>query len=316
MLLLSYLGHGYVWGEREAARRIPENLAMPWFDVAARLGRPPVLSYASYALDNWRRIDRKRPIEMGNLAILQNFLGGADEDWFILIHIDIEARAGRAMRAIPAALTAAARQDAGALTASLGEIEASLSDMIATLRRMPEYCDPYIYYHRVRPYIHGWKNNPALPDGLVYDGVDTYRGKPQKFRGETGAQSGIIPTIDAALGVAHGPDELRSYLMEMREYMPAGHRAFVEAIERRSTVRQVVTGAGGGEKSLTSAYDACLRRVEEFRSIHLEYAASYIFRQAQDASANPTSVGTGGTPFMPYLKKHRGETRDSRIGSG
>jgi indoleamine 2,3-dioxygenase len=188
--------------------------------------------------------------------------------------------------------------------------------MIATLRRMPEYCDPYIYYHRVRPYIHGWKNNPALPDGLVYDGVDTYRGKPQKFRGETGAQSGIIPAIDAALGVAHGPDELRSYLMEMREYMPAGHRAFVEAIERRSTVRQVVTGAGGGEKSLTSAYDACLRRVEEFRSIHLEYAASYIFRQAQDASANPTSVGTGGTPFMPYLKKHRGETRDSRIGSG
>ena len=314
MLLLSYLGHGYVWGESEPSRRIPENLAVPWFDVAARLGRPPVLSYASYALDNWRRIDRKRPVELGNIAILQNFLGGADEDWFILIHVDIEARAGRAVRAIPAALAAASRHDAGALAASLGEIEASLAEMIATLRRMPEHCDPYIYYRRVRPYIHGWKNNPALPDGLVYDGVDAYRGRPQAFRGETGAQSGIIPAIDAALGVGHKPDELRTYLMEMRAYMPAGHRAFVEAVERRSAVRAFVTGQGAGESSLTSAYDACLRRVEEFRSIHLEYAATYIFRQAQQDSANPTGVGTGGTPFMPYLKKHRDETRDSRIG--
>jgi len=40
--------------------------------------------------------------------------------------------------------------------------------MYATLKRMPERCDPYIYFHRVRPYIHGWKNHPDLPAG-VYD---------------------------------------------------------------------------------------------------------------------------------------------------
>ncbi len=45
------------------------------------LGRPPVLSYASYALDNWRRIDRKNPIDLGNIALLQNFLGGQDEEY-------------------------------------------------------------------------------------------------------------------------------------------------------------------------------------------------------------------------------------------
>ena len=33
---------------------------------------------------------------------------------------------------------------------------------------MPERCDPYIYFHRVRPYIHGWKDNPALGAGLIY----------------------------------------------------------------------------------------------------------------------------------------------------
>ncbi len=310
MMVLSYLGHGYVWSGGDVAGGIPEAIAVPWHQAAARLGRPPVLSYASYALDNWGRIDPNGPIEIENLTILQNFLGGADEDWFILIHVDIEARAARAVQAIPGALEAAARRDADGLEARLEEIEASLAAMITTMGRMPEYCDPYVYFHRVRPYIHGWKDNPAVPNGVVYQGVEAYGGAAQKFRGETGAQSGIIPAIDAALGVAHQHDELRVYLMEMREYMPPGHRAFVEEIERHSALRSFVLGSGGCGKSLKSVYDGCLRRVEEFRSIHLEFAAQYIFRQAAENRTNPNSVGTGGTPFMPYLKKHRDETCD------
>lgn len=313
MMLLSYLGHGYVWCENDAAIHIPSSIAVPWFQIAAQLGRPPVLSYASYALDNWGRIDRKQPIEIENLKILQNFLGGADEDWFILIHVGIEAKAAQAVCAIPNAISAAAKKDTTALAAELNDISASLTSMIATLRRMPEYCDPYIYYHRVRPYIHGWKNNPALPDGIIYEGVNDYKGQPQTFRGETGAQSGIIPALDAVLGVAHQKDELRDYLMEMRDYMPSGHRAFVESVERQSTVRDFVTGDGRTETTLMAAYNDCLQGIEEFRSIHLEFAASYIFRQAQEACTNPNSVGTGGTPFMPYLKKHRDETQASKV---
>lgn len=63
-----------------------------------------------------------------------------------------------------------------------------------------------------------------------------------------------------------------------------------------------------GNAALTSAYDACVSALEAFRTRHLEYAASYIFRQAQTDSKNPHAVGTGGTPFMKYLKKHRDET--------
>ena len=314
MMVLSYLGHGYVWCEQQAATVIPRNIAEPWFHVSSQLGRPPVLSYASYALDNWARIDRKQPVAIDNLRILQNFLAGADEDWFILIHVDIEAKAAEAIRAIPGAVQAAADEDQAALTDALEDISTSLAKMIVTLRRMPEYCDPYIYYHRVRPYIHGWKNNPAVPDGVIYDGVEFYKGKPKQFRGETGAQSGIIPALDAVLGVAHERDELRTYLMEMRDYMPSGHRAFVEAVERQSTVRDFVSGGGADHKPLVTAYNNCLEGVEEFRSIHMEFAASYIFKQAQNASSNPNAVGTGGTPFMPYLKKHRDETAASQIG--
>ena len=128
-------------------------------------------------------------------------------------------------------------------------------------------------------------------------------------------KGGIIPAIDAVLGVAHERDELRTYLMEMRDYMPSGHRAFVETVERQSAIRAFVSGAGADHKPLVEAYNACLEGVEEFRSIHMEYAASYIFSQTQEASTNSNTVGTGGTPFMPYLKKHRDETAASRIDS-
>ena len=67
------------------------------------------------------------------------------------------------------------------------------------MNRMPEKCDPFIYYNRVRPYIFGWKNNPATPQGVIYEEVDEYNGKPQLFRGETGAQSSIVPALDALL---------------------------------------------------------------------------------------------------------------------
>ena len=60
---------------------------------------------------------------------------------------------------------------------------------------------------------YGWKNHPALPDGVVYEGVAELPG-PQRLRGETGAQSTIVPVLDALLGVAHAPDPLREYLDE------------------------------------------------------------------------------------------------------
>jgi hypothetical protein len=48
-------------------------------------------------------------------------------------------------------------------------------------------------------------------------------------------------------------------------------------------------------------------------SKHLEYAAAYIFCQSQNDGKNPHGVGTGGTPFMPYLTKYRDETALHRL---
>ncbi len=98
--------------------------------------------------------------------------------------------------------------------------------------------------------------------------------------------------------------------MEMRQYMPPNHRAFVEHLESGPDLRDFATTSGW---NVVDLYNSCVQQVEAFRSKHLEYAARYIFNQAQKDSKNPHDVGTGGTPFMPYLKKHRDETRDSAL---
>jgi indoleamine 2,3-dioxygenase len=307
MLLLSYFGHAYVWGETEPATALPASIAVPWHAVAKALGRPPVLSYASYALDNWRRLDPDRLVALGNIVPLQNFLGGVDEEWFVLVHVDIEQRAATALCALFHAAQARDTSDEPWLIEALTDVADSLAGMYATLARMSERCEPYIYFHRVRPYIHGWKDNPALPDGLVYDGVDEYRGQPQRFRGETGAQSSIVPSLDAALGVTHADDPLRTYLNEMRDYMPPGHRRFIAHLEATSRVRELVESGG---RDLRDVYNRCVQTLAEFRSLHRNYAEAYIARQHERASEspNPHDVGTGGTPFMEYLGKHRDET--------
>lgn len=309
MMLLSYLGQSYVWADlNHPATVIPAVLAVPWYEVAQQLSRPPILSYASYALYNWRRIDPAQPVELGNIALLQNFLGGIDEEWFILIHVDIEAKAIPAIEAILPALSAASSGNSDKLHQELKSIEQSLEKMCATLRRMPEYCDPYIYYRRVRPYIHGWKNNPALADGVIYQDVEAYQNKPVKFKGETGAQSSIIPVLDAVLGVEHHDNPLKVHLLEMIDYMPKSHREFLLKIQQNNSIRPFIQKNHRQFEPLRETYNRCLQYIHEFRTIHFNYAASYIQKQNQATAGNPTSVGTGGTPFMDYLRQHKEET--------
>ncbi|MEY3388047.1 MAG: hypothetical protein RI944_820 [Actinomycetota bacterium] len=311
MLVLSYIGMAYQWSDNNPAFVIPERLAKPWYEVGKLLGRPPILSYASYSIDNWYRLDKKGPIECGNIALLQCFLGGQDEEWFILIHIDIEKKAGKVLKAIEEAQTAVVANDADKLEKALTKMRDGIKAMYDVLARMPEKCDPYVYFHRVRPYIFGWKNNPALPDGVIYEGVDEYQGKGQKFRGETGAQSAIVPALDGVLGIEHERDELRDYLMEMRQYMPPKHVKFIEAVENGPRVRDFVFKLNNN--AIKNVFNECVSLVADFRALHLEYAGTYIHAQAQKTPGNPSAVGTGGTPFMIYLRKHRDETRNQPV---
>ena len=307
---LSFIAHAYIWGDNKPNESIPSVLANPWVKVAKNQGRPPILSYASYCLDNWFLIDPDEPISLENVGLINNFLGGVDEDWFVTIHVCIENAAADAIAAcaeISMLETDAPEEKSIQL---LKRIIISMKKVNEIFARMPEKCDPYIYYHRVRPFIFGTKDNPDLKNGLIYKGE--FESKPQFFRGETGAQSSIIPSLDGALQITHTKDHLRHYLNEMREYMPPKHREFMEVLEKNSRIKKIIKGS----KKLTSLYNDCLEEIRAFRAMHLEYAGTYIFKQAQIKNpfgrGGSTITGTGGTPFMAYLKKHRDETEDQK----
>jgi indoleamine 2,3-dioxygenase len=310
MSLLSFIANLYVFApEHQVINRLPANLAVGWHGVASYLGRPPVLSYASQTLHNWRRIDPQGPVAVGNLVMLQNFLGGMDEEWFATIHMTIEAAAGPGLAALLPAQAAVERDDAVAVEAALVTVAETLQTIHHILQRMPERCDPYMYYHRVRPYMFGWKQNPLLPEGMIYEGVAAYGGAPQQFRGETGAQSSVIYAFDALLGIEHEFDAMRAYLLEMRDYMPVQDKAFIEQVEQGPSLRSYVIERAAQRPSLRDAYNTCIERLGAFRQLHIEYAATYIIKPGQGTS----EVGTGGTPFTVYLKKHIRETERHRL---
>ena len=309
----SFLAHAYVWGDLVPSKILCKAIAKPWSNISKMLGRPPILSYASYCLDNWHKINQDEGVNLDNVALNYNFLGGIDEDWFVTIHVCIEHAANKAIQSASniALKTETSDCDEKVLLDELTSIKEAMLEVNHIFRKMPEKCDPYIYYHRVRPYIFGWKNNPALPDGLIYESC--FDEEPQLFRGETGAQSSIVPTLDALLNVEHERDELREYLDEMKSYMPPSHRELIKFIEDTSKVREQVSG----NKMLMELYDDCCQEISIFRSQHLRYAADYIHNQSTKStlfgSGGSKVRGTGGTPFMKYLKKHRDETDSSKI---
>tara|TARA_B100000965_G_scaffold141189_1_gene117541 strand:- start:244 stop:1386 length:1143 start_codon:yes stop_codon:yes gene_type:complete len=308
---LSFIAHAYIWGGHKPQPLLPEVIAEPWVKLANYLGRPPILSYASYCLDNWYKINKQEPISLNNVALINNFLGGVDEDWFVTIHVCIEDAASGAVDAAYKISHLDKNNSVNDFLSQLKQIRKSLIKVNDIFSKMPQKCDPYVYYHRVRPYIFGTKDNPDLKKGLIYE--NQYNNKPQFFRGETGAQSSIIPFLDGALGIGHTNDNLKHYLNEMRDYMPPKHRKMIEKVENKSQAKEIILKS----KLLTKEYNHCVEEIRKFRAQHLEYAATYIHKQAQvksDVGTGGSVVrGTGGTPFMKYLKKHRDETANQKI---
>ncbi|KAF8062937.1 KIN14Q [Scenedesmus sp. PABB004] len=305
-MVLSFLCHAHVWCDGPAPPdALPARLAQPWAAVSAALGMPPVLVYATYNLMNWRRLDAAAPVALGNLACQHNFLGGLDEEWFRAVHVTIEAAAAPALAALRPLQAAAERRDAPAMEARLGELVAALQAMQALLSCMGERCDPHVYYTRVRLPMSGWRANPKLPRGLVYGGL--WRGAPQQLYGETGAQSSVVPALDAALGIEHERGWLSTYLAAMRAHMPPAHRAFLDALEAGPSVRGAVRRLAAA--SVTEAYDAAVGELAAFRAQHRGFAAQYIAQFAAREGAR----GTGGSDFMPALSAYATATGAHRL---
>jgi indoleamine 2,3-dioxygenase len=271
----------------EPARVLPRNIAVPLCDVADRLRRPPILSYDGYALANWKRFRKDGPIALGNIDTLQDFVHLYDEHWFILVHVEIEALAAGILTAIDTVEQSLAAGDAAAIEPAVRSIARTIWDQVAVLRRIPEKMDPALYYRTFRPYIRFF-------EGVIYEGVDE---APMDHRGETGAQSSIVPTLVAFFKIPHRPSMLTDHLADMRRFMPPEHRALIEHLETLPDIRDRVS---------RDAFNDALEALATFRETHYSFAQRYIAQWVADPR------GTGGTPYLQWLGQLIDETRAAK----
>lgn len=303
MLLLSVFGNAYVWGGEAPVTVIPHTLAVPWAQVAEQVGRPMIISHASVVLNNWRLLDKQGPLTLENIGTLQQFLGGMDEAWFYLITVALEARGAIALPALAGLQHAAATDRKDEAVDHLKTVANAIKAGSDALQRVYEKCAPFVFYHRVRPFLAGWE-----APGMVYEGVSD---KPVMLHGGSAAQSSLFQALDAGLGINHEDEKTQPFLMEMRRYMPPPHRQFIEALEAGPSVHQYVVAQGASTPALTDQYNLCIDLLSAFRKQHLEITVRYIKQQAQpDAEA----LGTGGTDFVPFLSEARKETQGKAIG--
>ena len=337
--LLAFLGNAYVFAAAEpapggaagpgVAPRVPAALAVPWCRVAARLGVPPTLSHASVVLRNWRRLDPAGPVALGNLAAPCQMLGGMDEAHFYLATVEVEARGAPGLFAAVAAQEVAAAAAAGAVDAAaaaaavaelLAEVAASLAGMRAALAQLPARCTPEVFWLRVRPFLAGWRGNPALPDGLVYEGVWP---EPRRFYGGSAAQSSLVPAFDALLGIDHGGRRCCAggYLAEMRAYMPREHRRFLAGLEGAASLAPLRAFCAR-HPAAAARFDAAVRGLGEFRALHMRIAHRYVVRPAATAAASATDgrlagtaggKGTGGTGVLELLRPLLADTERAAL---
>jgi indoleamine 2,3-dioxygenase len=288
-LRIGFLASAYVnQVSMPRANVLPKNIAVPFCHACRLLNRPPILSYDGYALYNWKRFDPLGPIALGNIDTLQNFVHLYDEHWFILVHVEIEALAAEILSAIRHTSLAVEQQDRAQVNHILSVIAQCIWKQVDVLRRIPEYMDPALYFKTFRPYIRFFEN-------VVYEGVEE---QPLNFRGETGAQSSILPVLTAFMKIKHRWSVLTDHLADMQRFMPAEHRAVIAEVEALPSVRAFAD---------REPYNEVLEAMATFRDTHYAWAQQYIQKWVDDPR------GTGGTPYMEWLKQLIDETREHQL---
>jgi indoleamine 2,3-dioxygenase len=243
----------------------------------------------------------------------------------VMVTVEIEAAGGAvpgqclaALMESEAIVVAGGADDAqyALLSSRLCAISRGVAGMTAAMRRMSHGCAPETFYHRVRPFLSGCKNNPALPEGLIYG--NEHGGKPQQFFGGSAAQSSLLPVLDAMLGVTHSES---AFLDAMRdEYMPREHGAFVRLLRSRPvSVRDAAARAreakGPEAARFVEAFNACVNLVAKFRSAHMAIVETFIMRpqalltKSSGLAGTAGGKGTGGTDLRSFLDPLRRETK-------
>jgi len=283
--------------------RLPKNISVPLWKVAEKIKGKPFMEYAlSYALFNWARKDPKGPLSYENLKLVRAFEGGQSEHGFIITHVTMVSYTGQLVDAVDRTLQATAQKDTDKFNEAMRDLLdvcRLINDEMETMWTKSKPAE----YMEFRTFIMGIKNQPMFPKGVIYEGVSD---SPQQYRGESGANDSIVPTLDNLLELtAKMPSNpLTEILKDFRTYRPQGHNAFVDWVEKKARYVELRKFALSNPDSAL-LYLCMLDQVREFRNRHWLFTKQYIIAY----TSHP--VATGGSPIVTWLPNQLGAVLDT-----
>lgn len=272
---------------------LPKSIAIPLTQVANKIGAKPFMEYAlSYALYNWKRLSKEQPLDYKNLDLIREFSGSPSERGFILVHVAMVRHSSSLVKATLATLDGRAEQFRSKFNIGLTDLATTLTLINGVMETM-WVCAKTEEYQHFRTFIMGTKNQPMFPNGVVYEGVSE---EPQFYRGESGANDSMIPTVDNLLQLTEAmpSNALTDILKDFRTYRPSNHSQWVAWVADQANNLHIRKYAQDDPLS-SILYLKVVDCVRNFRLRHWSFTKEYILKY----SDHP--VATGGSPIVTWL---------------
>ncbi|KAM6915934.1 indoleamine 2,3-dioxygenase 2-like [Xenentodon cancila] len=318
-LVLGFISMGYVWqeGQHAPAQILPKALACPYWLVSRRLGLPPILTYADSVLANWKLKDPTGDMEFKNIDLIFSLPGGESCRGFFIVSLLVEQAASSGIMGALEVMHALKISDLIGIQRGLIKVTQSLKKMRETFQLMHNHVEPTAFHGTLRIFISGWRDNPMLPRGLLYEGVSN---EPILLSGGSAAQSSAIQCFDALLCIQH-EGETGAFLTRMKDYMPPAHRQLIESLSVCSSLRDFIMTCSSPD--LCQSYNSCISALVDLRNYHLNAVTKYVIVPGNHARSMGcplrgvctmlNTTGTGGSNLMAFLKGVRNSTKNALI---
>lgn len=285
---------------------LPKQIAVPLLSISRQMNTKPFMEYAlSYALYNYKRIDQNNPnLDYDNLGLIRAFENSYSERGFIITHVTMVKYTGEFIAGLDSALQAIQKfQDKHEQQSQ--QVVQGMQQMLTAMQKINKEMDTMwkksipTDYDNFRTFIMGIKNQPMFPRGVKYIVGDNGEGEYQAYRGESGANDSIIPSLDNFLQVTQElpNNSLTDILKDFRSYRPSNHNEFLTFLEgeaKRLNIKEKCLNNEFGVDGII-LYIRLLDQIREFRERHWRFTLEYIIKHSQH------KVATGGSPIATYL---------------
>lgn len=277
----------------KAYNRLPAQVAQPFVAVSEKMEVFPWLDYHyAYSLGNYNKIDPQGGFNWENLGMCAKFSGMPDERGFIMLHVDINQHSPKLIGGIEKTLQA---DNTDGIAEGLAQVHEAAKAANERRKLMWE-ASRWKHYNDFRVFIMGIKGNDDIfGEGLVYEGVSE---EHRQYRGQTGAQDNIIPTLDIFSGIIsfYPENELTQYLLDLRQYRPVCIQRFLEDLRQYMIKNPLIENlAAAGHSAGMISLLGILDEVYAFRNGHWQFVQKYIMANTVYPKA------TGGTPIISWI---------------